>query len=368
METPPPNRLVQCRIEGFKTFGRIDVEARALNVLIGANGTGKSNFISFFRLLSWMMASSGNLQRYIGREGGAHKLLRDGPGVTKEIAAELTFETEKERSEYYFRLEYAADDTLTFADERFRFSRNDVSDAPEWRSLGAGRRESSLISLADQQDQTARVLRGLLQRCVVYQFHNTSPTSRMRGKWEVSDNKYLKEDAANLAPVLLRLRQSEPLAYRRIVDTLRQILPFFEDFELLPEHDSVLLSWRELGSDAVFGASQASDGMLRTFALVTLLAQPESNLPNIVLLDEPELGLHPFAVTIIGSLINRTSKYAQVIVATQSVTLLNQFTPEDVVVVERSGRASGMTRLAWEPLAAWLEEYSLGDLCSPWTT
>lgn len=184
----------------------------------------------------------------------------------------------------------------------------------------------------------------------------------MRGRWRLTDNRYLKEDAANLGPVLLRLRDEAPLVYRQIVGTLRLILPFFADFEFDSEHEDMLLAWRELGSDVLFDASQASDGMLRTFALVTLLSLPEKDLPDILLLDEPELGLHPYAISLIGGLITRASRYAQVIVATQSVTLLDQFTPDDVMVVERSERASRIRRLDSAELASWIEEYSLGEL------
>jgi predicted ATPase len=357
------NRLTRLTLTGFKTFRELKgFDPQALNVLIGANGAGKSNFISFFRLMSWMMASTGNLQDHIGRQGGAHMLLHDGPDITREIEAEISIVTEKGTNDYAFRLAYAAGDTLIFTDERFRFSRNDISAPAQWRILGAGHRESQLISLADQGDPTARTVRTLLQRCVTYQFHNTSPTSRMRGKWPVTDNRYLKEDAGNLAPVLFRLSQEEPRSYRRIVDTLRLIIPFLDDFELIPSRDSLLLAWRETGSDVVFDASQASDGTLRTFALVTLLGQPEEDLPDVLLLDEPELGLHPYAIHILGGMIKRVSTCAQTIAATQSVTLIDQMAPEDIVVIERSGRSSTMRRLDPELLAEWLEEYSLGEL------
>ncbi len=373
-ETAPLIRLTKLELKGFKTFRELVFEPRALNVLIGANGVGKSNFISFFRLMSWAMASSGNLQLEIARKGGASRFLHDGPQVTPRIEVGLTFETEKGRNEYTACLEHAAGDTLIFANEQFRFTRNQDGPASPWKRLGSGHRESGLISLGDQGNRTAQTIRVLIQRCIVAQFHNTSQTSRMLDKWSINDNRYLKEDGGNLAPVLLRLQNDEPLAYRRIVDTIRLIAPFFSDFELIPAHNTLLLAWRETGSDVVFDASQASDGMLRTMALVTLLGQPEKDLPSILILDEPELGLHPYGVGVIGSMIKRASKYVQVLIATQSVTLLDQFAPEDVVVVERpmhsppgappvrAGREATMRRLDPASLATWLEEYSLGDL------
>lgn len=355
------NLLTKLTLKGYRTFQALEAfEPRALNVLIGANGAGKSNLISFFRLLSWALA--GNLQRQIALEGGAHRIVHDGPAVTSTIEATLAFTTERGDNTYDAHLDYAAGDTLVFSAERFRFDATDRKKAAPWRSLGSGHRESALIDRSDAGDAPARAMRGLMQRCVVYQFHNTSPTSRMRGKWRVSDARYVKEDGANLAAVLLRLREREHECYRRIVATLRLIVPFFDDFDLAPENGDLLLTWREVGSDVVFDAPQASDGMLRTFALVTLLGQPASALPNLLILDEPELGLHPYAISVVGGMIKRVASHAQVIVATQSATLVDQFAPEDIVVVERRGRASVLRRLDTEQLAAWLEEYSLGDL------
>jgi len=184
----------------------------------------------------------------------------------------------------------------------------------------------------------------------------------MRGKWHVDDSRYLKEDAGNLGAFLMRLQQQSPVDYRRIVDTVRQALPFFADFELSLVYDSVLLQWREVGSDVIFSAGQAADGMLRFIALVALLMQPEDNLPDVLILDEPELGLHPFAIEILSELIRAASRTIQVIVATQSVSLIDRFDPESVVVVERRGRESMFQRLDPEAYRSWLEEYSVSEL------
>ena len=211
-------------------------------------------------------------------------------------------------------------------------------------------------------DTTARVIRSLLQRIAVYQFHNTSDTARIRSKWSMDDNRFLKEDAANIAPFLFRLRETDSRCYQRIVDTIRLILPFFSDFELEPDYGSLLLSWRERNSDQVFGVSQASDGMLRVIALVTLLLQPEQSLPDVLILDEPELGLHPYAIDIVGGLIGAVSTKTQVIVATQSMPLVDCFKPEEIVVVEREGRGSVFKRLDPAALEGWLDDYSLSEL------
>lgn len=127
-------------------------------------------------------------------------------------------------------------------------------------------------------------------------------------------------------------------------------------------NNSVILQWNEINTDLVFSAHQASDGTLRTIALLTLLLQPADNLPDVLILDEPELGLHPYAINIIGGLIESVSHHSQVILATQSPLLLDCFEPEDIIVVERRNRQSYFDRLDGSNLKDWLEEYCLSEL------
>ena len=264
------NRLDAITLKGFKTIRELDdFSPGSLTVLIGPNGAGKSNFISFFRMLSWMLVEPDHLQTHVAQQGGASKLLHDGPAVTPQIEATLTIETPSGENQYDFRLFNAAGDTLIFAQERYRFSRKDhPGGVAPWNETGAGHRAPQLLDLF-HTDETARIILSILRRFNVYQFHNTSTTARIRTKWNMNDNRFLKEDGANVAPLLYRLKREEGKCYQRIVDNLRLILPFFSDFELEPEYSSLLLAWRERGSDQIFDVSQASDGMLRAIALVT---------------------------------------------------------------------------------------------------
>ena len=312
--------------------------------------------------MSWMLA--GSIQEHIAQRGGARMFLHDGPDVTREFEATLELETSAGWNEYFLRMFYAAGDTLVFADERYRYScRTREKRAQRWSSLGAGHKES-MLSLPEvtRENKTADVVSSLLRQLEGYQFHNTSLTARMRSKWAVGDNRWLKEDAGNVGPFLLRLRENEPEAYQKAINLLRLILPFFHDFVLEPDYDRVLLQWREKGSDVIFDASQASDGMLRTIALVALLAQPADQLPGVIVLDEPELGLHPYAIDTIAGLIKSASRHSQVFVATQSATLIDNFEPEDIVVVERQGRESIFKRQDSKSLEGWLKDYSISEL------
>jgi predicted ATPase len=359
-------KLSRLEIHGFKSIRHLPgMDLANLNVLIGANGTGKSNFISFFRMLSWITAQPGNMQMFVQRYGGANAHLHKGAGVTPQMEARLTFETDAGTNDYSMRLFHAAPDTLIFADEKYRFSRRARGGQADWRSLGAGHKESKLLDLASSTEpaaMTAKVILGIMKQCVVYQFHNTSETARMRQRWDREDNRFLKEDGANLAPFLWRLREGQPEYYRRITETIRQVAPFFADFVLEPQNGSLLLQWKERDSDMVFGAHQASDGMLRTMALIALLLQPVEDLPELIILDEPELGLHPYAINIVAGLIHAVSEHAQVILATQSMPLVNYFEPEQVVVVDRKAGESEFRRLNSQELGDWLKEYSLAEL------
>ena len=357
----PRLMLRRLSLSGFKTIRQLDIELGAMNVLIGPNGAGKSNLLSFFRLLGHILYPPGALQLHIAKSGGANSLLNGGAAVTPQIEAVLTFTEAESVAEYWSRLLYAAPDTLIFAEEKIRSAPDASSlNGAGWDSLGVGQRESGLPLWSVDADGPQ--VWQFFADCAVYQFHNTSETARVRQRWSVADNQSLKEDGANLAPLLLRIQEQHPAHYRRITDTLRQIAPFFADFVLVPEGDSILLRWRELGNDVVFGPHQASDGTLRAMALVTLLLQPSDELPAVIILDEPELGLHPRAISILAGLLLGASIHTQVIVATQSPVLLDHFEPEQVIVAERKGAESEFRRLNGEQLASWLEEYTLSEL------
>lgn len=357
-------RLRHIHLEGFKSIAQLDLDLTDRNILIGANGVGKSNLISFFSLLNWM--TGGDLQNHVARSGGASSISHEG-AKTESIKASLKFKTGQGENTYSFRLSLAAQNALIFTEEKFQYDRASDGRVFPW-DLSPGRFESGLEDFAGKNQPaspTAGLVLRALRACAVYQFHDTSAASRIRQGWNVDDNRYLKSDAGNLPAFLWRLKHYEPEYYQRIVETMRQLAPFFQDYVLEPLNNRIQLQWREKASDVIFGAHQAADGLLRAMALTALLQQPENDLPAVVLIDEPELGLHPFALRIVAGLLRAASVHAQIIVATQSPVLLDNFDIADIIIVNRDAqnqRHSLFRRPDPEEYTEWFKDYSLGQL------
>lgn len=367
----PPERLSHLKVAGFRSIRNLDLELGDLTVLVGANGSGKSNFVGFFNLLSAMLSQ--DLQLYVQRKGGASSILHYGPKLTPSLSASLTVSGVNGTGIYEFALGFAAPDRLVFAGERLEFQR--VGEAqPFIRSLGAGHTEPQLTELARAPDlvprTVARECLKHLRRIRMYHFHDTSEAAPIRLTQDLPDNHSLQANGSNLAAFLYMLQQSYPAHFDRILTTVRLAVPYLRDFVLERDRLSpgrIQLRWRDRSADHEFGAHQLSDGSLRAIALITALMQPEELLPALIAIDEPELGLHPSAIATVAQLIRAVSRKRQVIVATQSSRLIAGFAPEEVVVVERDEDerghgASTFKRLSDEALGAWREDYDLGQL------
>ena len=356
-------------IRGFKSIRKLDnFDLKPLNVLIGANGAGKSNLLSLFRMLSDL--SQRRLQLFVKNEGGPDALLFGGRKLTSKLEVALSFENS--RYEYEFSLEPTAD-SMAFSDEK-------LSTASETSTWHGGGNESHMISfwshvrhgrLASLEEyislgEFASYVLSHIEHWRVFHFQDMSDAARVRNQSEVRDNLRLRPDAGNLAPFLRHLREHYPDHYRRIRDVVRLSAPFFKDFVYRENQDlgdSMDLEWEAWGDpDTAFGPRQLSDGTLRFICLATLLNQPGNLRPNLILIDEPELGLHPFALTLLAEMIQQAADLQQVIISTQSAELVNHLEAEDIVVVDRKNKESVFRRLDSEPLASWLEDYSLGEL------
>ena len=360
--------LKNIELKGFKS---IDAEGQTIElgpitVMLGANGAGKSNLVSFFKMLNYM--TTGGLQQYVADQGFADTLLHLGAKVTSEVSARLRFEDAQARDEYVFVMNRDATGRLFLKNETI-VNHKTGWDTPQIRNLGGGVRESQLREYCEKGDQTCQAVFTLLSRCRVFQFHDTSATAKIRGEGYVDDARLLRSDGGNLAAFLRQLRSKDPgkRYYDRIVRHIQLMVPQFLDFDLapLPENDKyVRLNWREKGSDYLFGPHQLSDGSLRFMALATLFMQPPNLRPRVIIVDEPELGLHPAAISSLAGMVKAAAPETQVILATQSSCLVDEFTADQVMIVERDEKQPRtlFRRLHEDDLREWLEEYCLSEL------
>ena len=350
--------LEKLTIKNFKSIREQTLALGKLNVFIGGNGAGKSNLIEAFRFLREIVNQ--NLAGYTGIKGGADTLLYFGRKRSPEMSFGLEFGEGDTSNAYSVELRSTDEDSLMISDETAYYHERKKYPKPFDKAVSSFSKESKLKTV--DHICTRQVMRDL-DSYRVYHFHDTSDTAGVKGTCDLDDNRVLRPQAENLAAFLYWMQQKQPDHFANVQDTLRQIAPFFQELRLAPRklnETKILLEWKEKGSDAYFNAASMSDGTLRFLCLTTLLLQPE--LPAVVLLDEPELGLHPAAVTLLADLISSASTRTQVIVATQSVTLVNQFEQDSVWTVDRKDNQSVFTHLSSEDMTAWLDGYALGEL------
>jgi predicted ATPase len=362
--------LTKLTLEGFKSFRKLELELRPLNVLIGANGAGKSNLVSAFRLIKALV--DGRLQQTVGLAGGSDEFLRYGKKQTRNTSFHLEFDT---AVIYDANLLPDSTDSLTLNLEGFyqpvTNGRGDALTTARFETP-TGRRESLLWAITKnpedyreymEQMSVIDSVRSRLQGIRTYHIPDTSSTAAIKGYGRLNDNLELRSNGENLAAMLYLIHTRNPKNYQMIRDVIRSVAPYFDDFLMLPNRlneDTIRLEWRERDSDYPFLAHQLSDGTLRFMALATLLLQP--NPPAITVIDEPELGLHPFAIEKLAGLLQVASSRTQLIVATQSPQLISALEPEDVIVADREEGETVLRRLDAESLEGWLEEYTLGEL------
>jgi predicted ATPase len=346
--------LQKIQIKGYKSIKELELELRPINILIGANGVGKSNFISFFKLVNNIYEQ--RLENF-SLKAGVENLLHYGSKETEEVFGRLTFRRHEYTNEYSFILQPTENKSNLFIQDEDSIFEGDPT------YPGINNVKESVIK--DSPYKRNVHLRKYLESYKIYHFHDTSSSAPLRLPCSLDDNHNLKEDGANLPAFLYYLQEKHPISFKRIQQIIASTVPFFEKFNLSPDRldeTRIKLEWIEKNHpDSYFNASHLSDGSLRFIALTILLMQP--NLPKIIIIDEPELGLHPTAINKLSGMIKSVSQQdCQVIISTQSINLVDNFEPEDIVTVDRFEDQSVFHRLEKENLQTWLEDYSLGDL------
>jgi predicted ATPase len=356
--------LEHISIKGFKSIRGLEkLTLRPINVIIGANGAGKSSFIEVFELFHALR--EGRLAKYVPLNGGADKLLHFGSKHTGEMHLAVWFRGESTEG-YEITLMAAEPDTLIpVREQTWRGGEPPSYVGAAGEALEPEGKEAG-ISRSHQDFLAAQLIRDHLGSWRIYHFHDTGRSSPLKRTADVNDNRFLRGDGSNLAAYLYLLQTVWPDSYERIRQAIKRMAPFFDDFVLHPlqlNDSKIQLQWRHTDSDAYFDVSSLSDGTLRFMALATLFLQPAKLSPTVFLVDEPELGLHPSAITILASMVrSAAAEGKQVIISTQSSFLLDHFDPGDVIVAERDQGGSVFHRLEPDAYEEWLEDYSLGQL------
>lgn len=347
-------------IKGFKSIKEAKLILKPINIFIGGNGVGKSNFVSFFKLLNAI--SNQRLQRYV-QEENVDNILYFGRKTTEELFGKLIFKKNKyHNNAYYFSLAQKKEGGLFISHEACGY---DVSLENEYYNYYDNRNIEESV-FANIRYPRERFLKEYLFNLQVFHFHDTSNSSFLRKPCDIGDYRYLKQDGRNLPAFLYFLSQKEPKAYKRIVSTIKNVAPYIDNFILEPSgfnESEIELRWVDNGDlNSNFSVYQLSDGTLRFIALATLLMQP--NPPEVIVIDEPELGLHPYAIGVLAGMIQSASAKSQIIIGTQSPGLISHFTPENIIVMDKDQeeKQTVFNRLSSDSLNEWLQDYSLGEM------
>ncbi|UAA40176.1 AAA family ATPase [Paraneptunicella aestuarii] len=348
-------------VKGFKSIKDLELDMKPINILIGANGSGKSNFISLFSFLRNL--SEGKLQTYVEKRGFANSFFHFGAKTTQLI----TIDIDVGYNGYHVEFEHgASNDSLVFTNEYCT-----IKSSNRHFKIKGNKGESGLLPGSEADSSYVRkYTREYMEQCRVYHFHDTSDSAAFKNAVSVDASDYLYSNAGNLAAFLLRLKNSDDdeftKSYLDIVSAIRTVAPYFHDFYLEPRgtegQEKLLLKWLHREHDEPFSALQLSDGTARFICMATLFLQPASLRPRSIILDEPELGLHPAALEVLADLVKSVSSSSQVICSTQSVTFANQFEAKDFIVVDQEQGVSKFKRVDEEALKDWLEDYAMGDI------
>ena len=357
----PQTKIDMISIRGFRSLADVSVsELPDVAVMIGSNGSGKSNIIRFFDMLNWMVKSR-RLAEFVARQGGADDQLFGGSRKTRTIEADLGLRNGDFACNYSFTLSYAHPDRLIVDKESFEWRELDKL-IGGWEESSPGQSESSIVDNVQRQqtDQfyfsSLLPMANLLRDHRVFHFHDTSEESSIKKSWDVEDNQDLCSHGGNLASVLHRLEQEDVRRFDLICRHIGRVLPEFDRFVIEESYGKVLLRWKAKWSDKTFGAHLTSDGSLRFFALVTLLNLPAEMLPSVILLDEPELGLHPAAIGLVAGMIEQLSHDKQIIVATQSPLLVDGFELDEIIVLDLEDGQTKLRKLNADDYQVWLDE------------
>ncbi len=349
--------ITKIQVKGFKSIKELEIDLNPVNILIGANGAGKSNFISIFSFLRHVMNK--NLQQHVIKSGGADKILHYGKKITQEIEIIIHLKSKNNHRNQFILNLGVSNNTLFIKNVRTKYFH-----AGSWTDFQDYETNVWESQFANIKHGQAHFVSPRILEYQVYHFHDTSNSSVIKGNANINDAYFLRPDGSNLAAILHYLKENNPYVLRKIELTIKSIAPFFDSFVLLPQKlnpNSIELMWKEVSAlDVYFNAHDLSDGTLRFICLATLLLQPFP--PSTIIIDEPELGLHPAAINKLSAMIKVASTKSQIIISTQSSSLIDNFETDEIIICDRNLSGSIFNRLREQDLDVWLNDYSLGEL------
>lgn len=348
-------------LNNYKSIKSADIRLGRINLLLGGNGAGKSNFISVFDLL--LAVYNQRLGEYVLRHGGTNRMLYNGSKESDEISMLFDFDN---TNTLYLKLQPSQETAKLFVAESGDYFNCNNDTTKNYGSAWNYKRWDNMAEesrILDSRTWRSGYLKKDLKGVQVYHFHDTSRTAPMRGMSNINDNEGLRPDGSNLAACLYKMQQLNPQSFLRLEGVVRSIAPYFKRFKLQPnafDENMILMQWEAEDTDSYFDSYSFSDGTIRFIALATLLMHEDR--PSTIIIDEPELGLHPFAIVKLAALVRNASVDSQIIMASQSTNLINQFEPENVIVVDREDGQTVFKNLNSEELDVWLDSYSIGDI------
>lgn len=373
-------KLTQLIIQNYRSLADCTLPLRDLAVIIGPNGAGKTALLEVFQLLK--RGSQQELAKFLETQGGFHAVLNHREGDSISIELSIDAESEESDSPIHYQFELKGRPLgYTIASERLEWQTDRNASAP-FRYIDAGHGEvryadpaspesttpvwgydplELALAQAPQVNGEVDALRRTLSQTELYGALDVSPRGIIRLPQSLTPTTLPGPNGDNLFSALYNLRASHRDVYDRIIDLLHQGFADFDGVEFpVVGAGQVTLAWYERGDSQPFYPNQLSEGTLRFLWISTLLLSPE--LPGRLLLDEPEISLHPELLKLLAALLQDASARSAIVVATHSPDLIRWLEPEEVLVADKE---DGATRFTWADqmnLDEWLDEYTLRDL------
>lgn len=344
--------IKKLKLQNFLSYQKEEIELQSLNVLIGTNGSGKSNLIEAFRLLK---AIPTDLMLPIRQGGGVNEFLWKGKNSVVPTAT-LGVVLNNTEQDFYYELNFSS------ANQKLEILKEVIGNTEvnkeerlslEQSVVAKGLLNSNLIN------QELFYLKNQFSDIGFYRDWHLGQGSTLRKPQHTDLPEHpLEEDGSNLGVVLNNLQYQ--LHSQNILQQFKKFYPTAQELSIKIYGGTVQIFIRENDFSQPIPAPRLSDGTLHYLFLMALLLDP--NPAPLLCIEEPELGLHPDVLPTIAEILIEASQRTQLIVTTHSDILISALPPESVLVCERDNNGSNLSRLNPEQLKEWLENYTIGDL------